>query len=319
MKSLVAIRTHRWGEDEARLFSSLAPVCGDDLVVVFQNPRPDQDVPGSVVDLDDGWLSANGLSDIHLWGWQCGDYFYYRLREARPGYNFYWLIEPDVFFSSDPSDFFKAFDGVTDDVLGLRPTRLPDGHRFGRSLPEIEKHRAIFALTRLSGRAIDALFTRRREYCKNAPGFRRFANDETFVFSHAVADADLTVADIEAIAPSWFGEGSYFETDPDILDASISGPWTVPGKLYHPVRGRRSFKAAVADRMMRDTNWIARMKASVDELSDGDIEDIVTDVAASLRARLASVRSDPRLTQALAERRRAAGVEGMEEIQGIGT
>ena len=123
MSTLAAIRTYKWGEDEQRFFETLSPVFGDDLVAVYQN-LGDAELPCRAVNLDKAWLSANGLSPIKNWGWQCGDYAFYRQRDAYPLYDFYWLIEHDVYFSSDPSDFFERFESQKQDVFGQRPTRL---------------------------------------------------------------------------------------------------------------------------------------------------------------------------------------------------
>ena len=40
-------------------------------------------------------------------GWRCGDYCYYAMHHALTGYDFFWLVEPDVkICTSDASYFF---------------------------------------------------------------------------------------------------------------------------------------------------------------------------------------------------------------------
>jgi hypothetical protein len=315
VKTLAAIRTHKWGEDEERLFASLSPVFGADLAVVFHDRDPDLKLPLSVADINADWVRAHDLRPVAQWGWRCGDYFYYRLREAFPEYDHYWMIEPDVFFTSTPHGFFDAFSGVGDDVLGIRPEKRKADVAFGAAIQTTERHRAIFALTRLSGRVLDTLADLRRAYCIDAPGSWRFANDETFVFSHAMDRDDITVADIVRHAPNWF-DGAEFVTDPDILFDAVSGPWLVPGKVYHPVRGRASFKAALCNRIVSRNNWLSKIKASVDELTDADIEEISGEVAAGIQARLHAVRSDMRLARQLSRRRAASKPHEVETVQG---
>ena len=303
MRTLAAIRTHRWGEDEERLLASLRPVFGDDVAVAFHDRPENLKPPVRVADISGAWVADNGFRPIQKWGWQCGDYFYYRLRDAFPAYDRIWLIEPDVFFSSDPAGFFSACADAPEDVLGLRP-----GPRVGRGafgdIGDLQPSRAIFALTRLSARAIDILADLRRIYCQSPPGRWKFANDETFVFSHAFAREDLTVGDMETYAPGWF-DGVQFDTDPDILLEAISGEWHVPGRAYHPVRSRDSFKAALTSRFGNRINWLSGMKSSIDELDDSDIDDIASDVADIVRWRLHRIRNNRRLAAQVSEKRQA--------------
>lgn len=314
MSTLVAIRTHRWGEDEERLCATLSSVPGLDLAVAFHNRAPGVEPPVPVADVTEKWARKSGLKTVGDWGWRCGDYFFYRLREVFPDHDHYWLIEPDVFFSGDPTSFFAAFEGVEADVLGLNPEPRPEGAVFGAAMEGMKLFRAIFALTRISGRALDTLFDLRREYSTTAPGARRFANDETFVYSHAMAREDMSVGDLAAHAPDWFA-GSIFDTDPDMILEAVTGKWLIPGKLYHPVRGRASFKNAIANRLTNRVGWVSKIKASVDELSDADIDDIVASASDDLRRIFHGVRANPKLGAALADERNrlfelAAGTVG---------
>lgn len=57
--------------------------------------------------------------------WLCGDYFLYHVYDKRPDYDYYWLIEPDVYFDyADLSSFFDPLQACSHDYLvmhfGLR-------------------------------------------------------------------------------------------------------------------------------------------------------------------------------------------------------
>ncbi|MGL5010113.1 MAG: component of SufBCD complex, partial [Paracoccaceae bacterium] len=119
MKSLAVIRTHRWDEDAARLCAQLQPVFGDDLAVAFHNRPADVTPPIRVADIDDDWLLTHGLRPVRDWGWRCGDYFHYRARSAFPDYDYYWLIEPDVYFTGPLQRFFRAAAEQPQDILGV--------------------------------------------------------------------------------------------------------------------------------------------------------------------------------------------------------
>lgn len=95
-------------------------------------------------------------------------------------------------------------------------------------------------------------------------GFNRFyANDETFCFSTAKADARLTMASLSEIMPDWV-QRAQLATDPDMLldlvvDRQDRG-------IYHPVRTRDSFIASLADRIA-NTGFLSAMRPSLARLT----------------------------------------------------
>ncbi len=248
MRPIIAIRTHQWTEEEERLFALLRDVPGHDLVVVFHN-RPDGlKLPLDVIDINDDWLTEHRLSPVRDWGWRCGDYFYYALRLARPDYTHYWLVEPDLYFSGEPGGFFGRFEAVTTDALGYGLKRMEGRTPYTRGLTGVAHHKALFPLTRLSGDALDRLLPRRQEYSDVPRAPRFFTNEEVFVFSHAVADGDLTTGRLEDVAPEWF-EGVRFAPSPDMLAEVLDEKSLPEGRIFHPVRARAAFKNAIATRL----------------------------------------------------------------------
>lgn len=284
MRPVIAIRTHRWTEEEDRLLAALREVQGHDLAVVFHN-RPDGTTPPlDIVDIDDGWVRRNGLRVLPDWGWRCGDFFYYALRAARPGHDHYWLIEPDVHFTAAPDGFFARFLDIEADALGYDIAPFAEPIAFARGLPDLPLHRAIYALTRLSGRAIDRLFAARQAYSATRVGPRLYTNDELFTFSHVAADPALTVRRLEDVAPDWF-EGVQFATNPDILlDLLAQAPRS--GRLYHPVHGRSSFKRAVAARLSPRSGFLRNVRAGLRQLEPAELREIAETAAARLLADL---------------------------------
>lgn len=301
MSTLAAIRTHRWGEDEERLCAQLVPIFGDRLVVVFHD-RPASVVPPlPVIDITSDWVVAQGLRNLPDWGWRCGDYFLYALRQARPDHDRYWLIEPDVWFSGPVAELFDIANGFDHDLLGVRVGPMPSEHRFSRGLPDMDHYRAIFALTRFSGRAIDRLLTLRQAYSATGAGKRFFTNDEIFSFTHVVADPDLSVGDLAELVPAWFADDQV-QTDPDILLDTLADR-TGPG-VFHPVRGRASFMGALAGRLAGNTGFLAALAVSLADLSPDEIAAIGAETARQSVAAIDEV--------ALAHRqgRKVKGVQG---------
>lgn len=285
MRAIIAIRTHRWTEEEERLLAALRTVPGHDLAVVFHNRPADLTPPLDVVDIGAPFLRGNGLRVVPDWGWRCGDYFYYALRKARPGYSHYWLIEPDVHFMGDAAEFFGRFADVEADALGLNIMPFSANTAFARGLTGIARYQAIFALTRLSGRAIDRLLALRQDYGKKTRTARFYTNDELFTFSHVVADPELTHRDFKEIAPDWF-EGARFAPSPDILIDLLKPAADGGGRLYHPVHGRASFKRALAARLSAGNAFLRNVRESIGALSDEDLDEVAERVADAMKSEL---------------------------------
>jgi hypothetical protein len=303
MRSLAAIRTNRWTEEEERLLARLTEAFGTDVVVVFHNRPADVTPPVQVIDVSDAWLQSAGLAHVGDWGWRCGDYFYYALRQARPGFDAYWLIEPDVHFTSDPTAFFAAFEDDGADALGYGLGPFARDIRFTRGLPGIAHHRAIFAMTRFSGRALDRLFALRRGMASERITPRDYPNDEIFTFSHVVADPDLTTGRLEARCPDWF-DGAQFATDPDLLH-DLLAPSATPGRVFHPVRSRAAFVRALAKRIAGNVSIVARMRFQVAALTDDEAEAVALATAEIARKALSDMRRLRRRQSAAQTRKQA--------------
>jgi len=289
MKSLVAIRTYRWGEEEQRLFDSLSAAdLGDDIAVVMQN-RPDGLTPPlTTIDVTDEWVADHKLHATEDWGWRCGDYSFYAMRHAKPEYDHYWLIEPDVLFTDSPKGFFGECEALEQDLLGYRPKPYTARNPFVRGLRGIELYRAIFALTRISGRALDRLYAKRVDYSAIRRPERTFTNDELFVYSHVMADPDLSVGDFEELTPNWF-QDVHFDTNPDLMDEAV--PQNLEsGRVFHPVRSRIAYREALANRLTTWPGFLSRSRASIVHLTDDDIDDIAARAAQRLKSMLTAAR-----------------------------
>lgn len=287
MRSLAAIRTNKWTEEEDRLLASLRPAFGQDLAVVFHN-RPAGFVPPlPVIDLTDEWIARQGLVAVPDWGWRCGDYAYYALRAARPEYEHYWLIEPDVYFSGPANRFFRSFDDVRDDVLGYQLAPFTRDMRFARGLPNVTHFRAIFALTRFSGAALDRLFALRKQSKLGQVGARDYPNDELFCFSHSVAEG-FVCGRLEDHAADWFAD-TQFAPDPDILFDLIDGT-AQTGKVIHPVRSRAEYKRALARRLAGHVGILGKCREAIDIFDDSEIEEVSSHAADIFRKAMIGTR-----------------------------
>jgi hypothetical protein len=196
------------------------------------------EVPYRKVSMTAQSLARLGLYPHERVGWQCGDYCYYHLQEALPGYRHYWLIEPDVLFDlEEPAGFFALFAEAPQDFLATRFGPRGEGWSWTppirhRGLPV---YGCLFPVTRLSARAIEYLRARRVADTAAADDKKgaNWPNDESFVASHLIA-AGYACADVNAAAGRTLCTAASVNWgDPFLLD-EFEG-CAPSGLLYHPV------------------------------------------------------------------------------------
>lgn len=109
-----------------------------------------------------------GLINLDEWGWRCGDYFLIMARNELKEFDYFWMIEPDVFIDFDQcSDFFGKFSDGDDVDLWVAELRTNDASWFWHN--GMAKYhsgpvsRCLYPLLRISARLIDAIANRRKE------------------------------------------------------------------------------------------------------------------------------------------------------------
>jgi len=284
-RSVIGIRTNKWTVNEQRVFDALSEYWGDDIKVVFHN-RPDDCVPPcGVVDINNAVIEKMQLRVIHDWGWRCGDYAYYALRQAHPDYEYYWLIEPDVFLSGDARAFFSLFEAESAEVIGLDVAEFDPNHRFATHVGNAKPMRAIFALTRFSGAAIDFAYKRRVNYASKSVPPYNYANDELFMFSHTLSRDEFKLGQFRDIAPTWFADVQ-FDTNPDLIDALVEQDLKGQNKILHPVVDRMTFVRALAKRMVGRTGVLGQNKTELRALASGELDQLADHARDELRNHL---------------------------------
>jgi hypothetical protein len=284
-RSIIGIRTNKWTVNEQRVFDALSDYWGDNIKVAFHNRPDDCEPPCGVVDINDAVIEKMQLRVIHDWGWRCGDYAYYAIRQAHPDYDYYWLIEPDVFLSGDARAFFSLFESESADVIGLDVAEFDPNHRFATHVGNAKPMRAIFALTRFSGAAIDFAYKRRVNYgSKSVPPYN-YANDELFMFSHTLSRDEFKLGQFRDIAPTWFADVQ-FDTNPDLIDAMVEQDLKGQNKILHPVVDRMTFARALAKRMVGRTGVLGQNKTELRALSSSELDQLADYARDELRNHL---------------------------------
>jgi hypothetical protein len=178
--------------------------------------------------------------------WRCGDYALYAARRALPDYDAFWMIEPDVrLCSPQPTSILASFPPPEEvDFLAahLRPAE-PDWN-WGRTMSTEDGPvwRCLFALVRVSVRALDVMIDERRRLAAvfetegRDPAF--WPNDEVFTASTLVRRG-LACRDLNDFGQIYEPVGFSFWLPVSEREFEASGR---EGWIYHPVlSGQRYF------------------------------------------------------------------------------
>ncbi len=236
---MVIVRTHKSDRDSIAAYDRYATIPGADVVLCFdERGAPGEPGQRRKVGFDDRTLEQFGLFRHRTSGWLCGDYSYYVTCAAFPGYDVYWLIEPDVFISTlDLSGMFSALNASDADFLAPRfGPRGPNWAWYRRMLSYYKDiYGCIFPITRLSARAIDHLYSARRAASRSDTPIlpADWPNDEVFVATE-LQNNGFVCRELGHLIP-----GAYtYRTlrtgvpwDRDTLEAQPPD-----GLIYHPVR-----------------------------------------------------------------------------------
>jgi len=197
-------------------------------------------------------ITREGIAELGLFAgvqkllWRCGDYGLYVARKALPQYDGFWLIEPDVRLRSErPCDILSRFPGPEEvDFLAgrLRPAEID--WDWTKTMDPVAGPiwRCLFALVRVSARALDLLLDARRALTEERLALRAdpiaWPNDEAFVAS-TLARIGAPIRDLNAFGQVYdeAGFSFWFPLSDRELEASGRDGW-----IYHPVlNGQRYF------------------------------------------------------------------------------
>jgi hypothetical protein len=191
IRNAIGIRTHKIDDAIKKLAENLSPVFGVENVFIIcdvTNHGLDSCVKNSKNTMFIGAeeLVKLGLKFVDKWGWQCGDYFYYKF-SSELNYDYYWLIEPDVSF--DISALRQLFDDLTSDTADF----IAVGHGardsnwyWSKSLELLESpvYGCLFPFSRVSSQAVKFLHEKRKYISASTnliAGRHKWPNDEGFV------------------------------------------------------------------------------------------------------------------------------------------
>ena len=228
----------------AQVFDKLARLLAERLseigcvrvvAVVDERSGATDTSPFEKVSLTEDTLASLGLSELpENWGWFCGDICYYIAAARFPGYEYYALIESDVFLpEAGVPAILQALDACGADAIAaqLAPTEQPK--KYSRGLAVLGLNPAwgcIFPLTRVSASMLREMQSLRQEALTRAPDEK--LNDEG-VLAGAVQRGGFSYANLEDIAPSHVNRETFDTNPPHLFEAIVE--ILDEQRLFHPV------------------------------------------------------------------------------------
>lgn len=250
VKDVLILRTHQRGAELDEASARYRALAGLDLVVAADERRGDLAMPHGIekVSLSDPIIEGMGLAAVRNWGWLCGDYTLYAVRNAKPHYERYWLIEPDVRINAADLDaFFDRFAALSDDFLASRlgNRTMEWWHHAAMAHFRPDVAGCLFPFVRVSGAAVDYLLQRRVEFSRQWRTARQngspipWPNDEAFVATE-LRHAGFACSDLNAHGHKVYGSGFSVQVPVHHHAHLFAQP---DGLVYHPVLDDGGFLA----------------------------------------------------------------------------
>ena len=247
-KNAIGIRCHNIGPSEKKLYSFCEKYFGaENTFFVLNIKDADKKIPNgfkSIIFNEETVLNSEDLFWPQDAAWRCGDYCYYAMWHCLRGYEFFWLIEPDVKICTDTAkEFFSEFEDSNFDFIA------PYFAVAGESIPffyttkylEADPHTCLFCVTRFRASIVPNLLKIRKKISER---FRRerinqnlYPNDEVFISSLGVR-LGFRFAAMEKLSSYNFSLFSAFSHS-GFLEQEVEG---VRGKfVMHPVLKSEAF------------------------------------------------------------------------------
>ena len=168
------------------------------------------------------------------WGWFCGDFCYYAAKQEMPGFEYYCLIESDVFFSDSAVKAFKSIlDNSNAEVLVAQLGPKPKKQKYSKGLGPLgldPNWGCIFPVSRVHSSVIPKMLELRNRNEDSPPKY--LLNDEA-VLAGATYENDFSYVDLSDKYPRLFSESSFSTNPPHLYEALINNSSDL--RVFHPV------------------------------------------------------------------------------------
>lgn len=247
MKSCIIIRTNTINDDVNEKLSLLKQYFNKDVYVFVENYK-NQNLytyrDNNIITIGKQFLLENNLAYFAKCGWQCGDYILYAASELLKDYDYFWMTEPDLSFTVNIIDFFRKFESINDDLLGVAFGSRKKNWTWHKSAEIIssEVKGLYFPFLRVSSNALLYAFNKRKEYSslKQREGIdfstesmiKDFANDESFIATTIYNNEKFKCSSLNKIVQNELD--GLFSTHLPVLKEEL-GKKYAKNKIIHPV------------------------------------------------------------------------------------
>lgn len=260
-RDVIGIRCHQWSSAEEFLYKSLLHYFkNEQIFFVMDETKQKTDIPDHLnkISLNESFLQNSKVLDRHPnprgLGWLCGDYFYYALA-SHINSQFYWLVEPDLWFTFDnTSIFFQAFECMEEDSLlqSFQPAADIWSWKKHAQLVHPNAYKSFFPISRLSRKAVLAcLKARQKLYDELQAGkftVDLYPNDEGLVGTVVANDPSLTNSSLSVAWRNSFKYCTYMSIIPSYPHAKNLLP---SNQVVHPARDIDYISSMIADNIKK--------------------------------------------------------------------
>lgn len=246
LKTCVILRTNKIDKEVNSKYEYLSNHLHHNVYIIveqFSNENLYIEKDENTIYVGRKFLINNQLSYFPLCGWQCGDYILYAAYEILSQYDFYWLVEPDLYFLVDIISYFKKIDLLNDDLLGPNLGIRSENWMWSQYAKIINQnvYGLQFPFLRISNSAIAYCLEQRKEYCsrpeiKKLDFFSKqilpFCNDESFLATTLVNNKLFKCNSLNK--KSFFELETYFSVNYPILKEEINSSY-LQNKIIHPL------------------------------------------------------------------------------------
>jgi hypothetical protein len=266
-RSLIVVRTVRYGEQERRFVQKLKDRNEVLIVLAVDESRGTVEVEDhQKISLTRTSCESIGLYCPIDFTWRNGDYALYLARQQFPNFENYWMIEPDVEHSfANFVAFMSVFDSTPDvDLLSgyFEPAHREWHWRGSAKRVKGIAYRCFFPLLRMSARAIDVCRDRRKREKYSLRSRLYWPNDEAFV-ANTVLNSGLKAADFNDVGSDVYERDSFGYTP---LNGDHGGFRKEGNRVYHPVLYGDAYQARLKRHRTATNSLIDRVGRKIQRL-----------------------------------------------------
>ena len=182
------------------------------------------------------YLKNNQLNHFPKVGWQCGDYIAYAGYSFFPNYDFYWVVDSDLYLNIDMNKLLQITDQINLDCLALDYDIASNNWYWYQSLASEYKdvYRMLYCLIRLSKPAVKFLKDKRSAYHPRIDNnqYHKFANDECFTAT-VLTNEGFLCGKIQNFLPQYFKNQLFSLNNPFYLE-ELNHPYAT-NQIIHPI------------------------------------------------------------------------------------